>query len=1312
MASLVGTFPSSLGGLLRLRVLHIMSKTSLYTMNFEGTIPSSFFDLTSLESLRLIDTGLQDFESVKSPSLMPNLTVVSFAGSSSFLDDLSDLLPNAPNLEILDLSGTFVSDITSLTRFSKLTHLALNDCLQLKIDFQDEFWQSKPLLQSFSVKGTSGASGTLSKSLGLLTHLRTLDLSSSTFSGPLPAEIGLCPLEELVLSSSLISLPLPDAIAHLNDTLLHLEARNMFPTALPLPSSIGALKRLEALHLGSCGYIGTIPAAYGLLPDLHTLSLENNELHGQIPELAFNMSFLDLHNNRLNGSLPRSVVEHSTTLYLQYNLISFSEDREIFVNAPKLTDVNLSHNDFSGPLPALHPTTPPVSLAFSYNRFNGSVPASYCGPSSLRLDNNELTGSISNLIDWNCNSQLASLYLYNNKFSGTISGLTQLRSLVTLSVSHNDFEGLLPELPMSLLRFEAANCHFTLTNQWAAAPNSLVSLDISSNHFEYFSSFVNIVFPTLEHLSVANNYFGAVFPPLEHHSAAPNLTSLDVSNISLSGNFPSSSFPNLQVLKAANNSLSGSIPDFYIMKSLSQLDISNNKYRFDVTSFTTLPYLTLLDAHSNNLYGTVILDNMPNLRSMDLSANDLNLPPDFASIGASFSNGPLLFLNISKNPNLRPIRSFNSQKTGLGRSHTSSPSANSSELVTCYDLEFYNTSGRTFIFDEPLFNYLQCDCSAGSFGEPPIECFPCPTLGTLSCGGPEAVIKKGFFAYSSDKPMRLSTLPAPEATGFERLRASFSALTALLKSGNGLVKVQTNATKPGAPLKLDTESCLVTTLQILSGDSNCLGIHVDAAHLHNASSSSSLETQCATGSEGRLCSKCQCDVEKDGFCYFEKGPICARCTRVVPFSTAIALALSLVFVIVVVLSIIFFFFLRSKRLRSLKPWSELPLHKRIFYRLLLLSSLGNLSILITFLQMLIEFTQWDVYAKVEFLSFLNGGLKGFGLECLFPFFARPLPALLARLFLPFLLIGLVFICAAIANLAINLVEARKRKQAADDQDVAASSENTALLLNQASEEVVVHYPALALTSSLSISVLKFFYFGTAIAAHEYLFSTSQPFTHIKYVQNKPWMPFSEAKTLIAASIPAIFVFDLGIPLAFVVVCWKFRRTFNQPHIKIYFGSLFDSFGPKCFWWELVLLLRKLTVALILQALPASDAIQGALAVSVLAGTQVLQVALNPWRRSRSENLADTISSLLLIGALMSTRPGHLSHVTAVVYYIFMLSVIFVIGSVVLIIYRAVTDVTDYEIFLHNGYKTQPHALQHEGATSDGWLLSEADRSLN
>jgi hypothetical protein len=299
------------------------------------------------------------------------------------------------------------------------------------------------------------------------------------------------------------------------------------------------------------------------------------------------------------------------------------------------------------------------------------------------------------------------------------------------------------------------------------------------------------------------------------------------------------------------------------------------------------------------------------------------------------------------------------------------------------------------------------------------------------------------------------------------------------------------------------------------------------------------------------------------------------------------------------------------------------------------------------------------------------------------------------------------VSVSIGGVAANILEARERnnQNSGSSEEVLnddSESEHTPIL-SEDHKEVIVKFPTLALFTSLSITAIKFFYFGTALAAHDYLFSSKQTVTGDRYIQSKPWMHYSASWPLVKASIPSILIFDFGIPITFVVICWRFRNNFNSSSIQVYFGSLFETYTTRCFWWELVNTLKKLLIALVLKAFTSNDAIQSILVVTVLTGTQLVQLSVNPWRR-KTENIADGAASGLLVAALLYTRPTNFLHASGVLWYIFMLSLAYLILSVGIIAWHTIYGTTDHERRLDALLTNYPDLAAKQEVTLDELLL--------
>ncbi|KAL1562629.1 putative LRR receptor-like serine/threonine-protein kinase isoform X1 [Salvia divinorum] len=131
-----------------------------------------------------------------------------------------------------------------------------------------------------------GLSGTLSPSIGNLTHLRTMLLQNNQLSGNIPSEIG-------------------------------------------------KLLELQTLDLSGNKFDGGIPSSLGHLSQLSYLKLSKNDLSGQIPRGVASLtglSVLDLSFNNLSGPIPKILAKDYS---VAGNIFLCSSNSQICMAAPK-----------------------------------------------------------------------------------------------------------------------------------------------------------------------------------------------------------------------------------------------------------------------------------------------------------------------------------------------------------------------------------------------------------------------------------------------------------------------------------------------------------------------------------------------------------------------------------------------------------------------------------------------------------------------------------------------------------------------------------------------------------------------------------------------------------------------------------------------------------------------------------------------------------------------------------------------------------------------------------------------------------------
>ncbi|XAR72934.1 Non-specific serine/threonine protein kinase [Bertholletia excelsa] len=168
--------------------------------------------------------------------------------------------------------------------------------------------------------------GSIPEKLGLIKHLRTLDLSGNFLNGTLPKSLfNISHLQVLSLSDNSISGELPD---------------------------LGLAKGLKVLNLSGNALAGRVPESLASSRNLTVVSLRGNYFSGSVPS-GFNfVEVLDLSSNLFNGSLPVDLGgEDLKYLNLSHNKFSGSVSPEFAGKIPANASIDLSYNNLAGIIP-------------------------------------------------------------------------------------------------------------------------------------------------------------------------------------------------------------------------------------------------------------------------------------------------------------------------------------------------------------------------------------------------------------------------------------------------------------------------------------------------------------------------------------------------------------------------------------------------------------------------------------------------------------------------------------------------------------------------------------------------------------------------------------------------------------------------------------------------------------------------------------------------------------------------------------------------------------------------------------------------
>jgi len=217
-----------------------------------------------------------------------------------------------------------------------------------------------------------------------------------------------------------------------------------------LPLAVTKLEHIKDLLLSSNQFTGTLPDKYAMMNNLHQLSLSDNQLEGSIPKdwetSLTKLRILAASHNRLKGSFPDlTKMIRLRELYLEENEFD-GQLPESLEGMTSLLDLNIGSNKLSGPIGVLSALSNLETLDLSNNEFSGAIPEIFDQLFRLHelvLPNNKFEGSIPKTLTHL--QTLKTLDLDSNLLVGTLpKGLGLMTDVTTISLRNNQFEGTIP----------------------------------------------------------------------------------------------------------------------------------------------------------------------------------------------------------------------------------------------------------------------------------------------------------------------------------------------------------------------------------------------------------------------------------------------------------------------------------------------------------------------------------------------------------------------------------------------------------------------------------------------------------------------------------------------------------------------------------------------------------------------------------------------------------------------------------------------------------------------------------------------------
>ncbi|KAK4713149.1 hypothetical protein R3W88_019056 [Solanum pinnatisectum] len=507
--------------------------------------------------------------------------------------------------------------------------------------------------------------------IGSLKRLEYLNLSSSDFSGEIPAQFqNLTSLRILDLGNNYLIVKDLVWLSHLSSLeFLRLggndfQASNWFREITKVPS-------LKELDLSVCGLSKLVPSPADLansslisLSVLHlccndfstsseyswlfnfstsltSIDLSHNQLIRQIDDCFGSLMYLEhlnLANNfEVKGGVPSSFGNLTHLRYLDMsNTQTYQWLPELFLrlssSRKSLEVLGLNDNLLFGSIVNVTRFSSLKKLYLQKNVLNGFFMERVGQVSSLEyldLSDNQMKGPLPDLAWF---PSLRELHLGTNQFQGRIpQGIGKLSQLRILDVSSNRLDGL-PEIMGQLSNLERFDASYnvlkgTITESHFSNLSSLVDLDLSFNLLTLNVSFDWVPPFQLQFIRLPSCNMGPSFP--KWLQTQNNYTLLDISLANISDMLPSwfsDLPPELKILNLSNNHISGRVSEFIVSKQdYMIIDLSSNNFSGPLPLVPA--NIQIFYLHKNHFSGSIssiCKNTIGAATSLDLSRNQFS----------------------------------------------------------------------------------------------------------------------------------------------------------------------------------------------------------------------------------------------------------------------------------------------------------------------------------------------------------------------------------------------------------------------------------------------------------------------------------------------------------------------------------------------------------------------------------------------------------------------------------------------------------------------------------------------------------------
>jgi len=331
-----------------------------------------------------------------------------------------------------------------------------------------------------------------------------------------------------------------------------------------LPSEMGDLLDLEHLSLFKNNITGSFSQDFRYWRSITFIGLESNQLAGKLPTWINeweSLTYLALGDNLFTGELPDGMADLTLLEELALDGNDFSGSIDVLYNLKSLRNLYLGDNGFNS---RIHDASfvgfeEMEILDLSYNEFTGYFPEHFYNFLQVDLHSNYIADDLPPVpaaADYLSSYRMKYLSLYDNNMIGSIppSLGVELKEMVTLDLSRNDFTGVIPDELSNMRKLESL---YLSQNPFSPGPipdlrdcrelRALSMTETSRN--SYIHQWIGSSLSKLELLDLHDNALTGPIPT--NFGEMSNLILLFLQHNQLTGNFPSelANLPNIGMLE-------------------------------------------------------------------------------------------------------------------------------------------------------------------------------------------------------------------------------------------------------------------------------------------------------------------------------------------------------------------------------------------------------------------------------------------------------------------------------------------------------------------------------------------------------------------------------------------------------------------------------------------------------------------------------------------------------------------------------------------------------------------------------------------